>query len=114
MGLEIIWVGTTIVASIGAAVVLILSKRRQDIDALVIQRREELTALANTRKETIEQLREEMHEMQRKYTAEIANLNSQIAELRGQYDAMRRFQVNEIIGGVTAGVLKGLALIDAD
>lgn len=112
--LSIIWLIVTAVSAVAGAALLVFSKRRQFLDKLEIEHRNELVALAETRKEVIDQLRSEVAEMGKQHAVEIADLNKQIAELRGQYEAMRRFQVQEIIDGVTRGVLNGLALLDPE
>lgn len=112
--IPLVWLLVTVISMAVSAILVILARRRKDLDKLGVDHRVELTELANTRKEVIEQLREEMTAMNERHREEISDLNRQIAELRGQYDAMRRFQVNEIIDSVTRGVLAGLAALDPD
>lgn len=110
--LTALWVIVTAIVAVGSAIILLLNKRRVDIDAIEKTYTDELRGLADTRKEIIEQLRSEMAEQARTHAKEISNLENQIAELRGQYEAMRRFQAREIIDSVTEGVLAGLGALD--
>lgn len=111
MSLSILELVLSVVLAVGTvvgAVLTIHKQRRKTIDELESQHNVELASLASTRKEIIDELRAEMVVMQDKHNQEVSALRSEIAELRGQYIAMRNFQAQEVIEGVVAGVLRGL------
>lgn len=107
-GLELLLAIILAVVTATGGIISVIARRRTDLDNLEVTHREELESLAQTRKEIIAELRGEMAIMQKEHLSEIARLESQVAELRGQYNAMRNFQVREVIEGVTRGVLTGL------
>jgi outer membrane murein-binding lipoprotein Lpp len=111
-GLEIVLVIIAGSMTLAGGLISLAVRRKKDISSLESLHRDELESLANTRKEIIAELRADMDAQNRQHAKEIGDLNAQIAELRGQYHAMRNFQVQEVVSGVIRGVLEGLGAVD--
>lgn len=100
-----IWLLITIIVTIASAVGLILSRRAKDLSKLAHEHTEELEGLADTRKEIIDQLHDDLANMRKEHTAEIEQLRREVAELRGAYDALQKFKVDEIADAVVAKLI---------